>query len=1040
MFSKFFIDRPIFALVISIVIILLGVLAMPILPIEKTPDITPPTVMVNAFYPGADAETIAKTVAMPLEEKINGVEDMLYMSSKSSDDGSMTITVTFEVGTDIDMATVLVQNRVAMAESALPEDVIRQGINVSKQSTNFVMVVNVKSPEETYDTLFISNYINTQIKDVLSRVDGVGNVVVFGAQDFGMRIWMDPEKLKSRNLTTQDVVNVINEQNVQVSAGQIGAPPVNKGLQFQYTVKAQGRLSDPEEFANIILKVENGKILKLKDVARIELGAQSYASYSELDGKPCVSIGIFQLPGANALNISKTVRVEMEKLKKVFPPDIDYDMVYDATNFITASLKEVIQTLFITVLLVVLTVFVFLEDWRATLIPTAAIPVSLIGTFAAMYLFGMSINTLTLFGLVLVIGIVVDDAIVVVENVMRIMEEEKLPAKEATAKAMGQITGPVIATTLVLLAVFVPTMLIGGVSGRLYKQFAITISIATIFSSINALTLSPALCGLMLKQVDTKKRNFFFKAFNNFFSTLTNSYMTIVGSLLRKTFYVMLVFVAMGILTISGLKNLPTSFLPNEDEGFFMAQVKLPEGASLERTRVSLDKANKILLETEGVGHFITIGGFSIFDGTNSSSSGTLIAIMDPWDKRKKEHMHVENVVQKVSGQLMMIGDGFGMAIAPPPIMGLGFAGGIEMQIQVRAGLGFEALHNSGKELMFAGMSDPVLERAISVFNADVPQLFLNIDRTKAKTLDVPLTNIYHTLQTCLGGMYINDFNMFGRTFKVMAQADQQFRNELDDILQLEVRNNKGDMVPLRTLLTVAETAGPQSVTHFNLYPSSMVMGGPKPGFSSGQAMDQLASICEEQLPAGMKYEWSGISYQEQAAGSQGGIIFLMAAVFVFLFLAAQYESWSIPIAILMSVPIAIFDAVMFTMARGYDNNTYTQIGLVLLIGLASKTSILLVEFAKQYHEDGHTIMEAATAAARLRFRPILMTALSFVLGVVPLVVATGAGAAARKALGTAVFGGMLMATVVGIFMMPVFYLVVQKATDKVLRKTRKTS
>jgi HAE1 family hydrophobic/amphiphilic exporter-1 len=479
---------------------------------------------------------------------------------------------------------------------------------------------------------------------------------------------------------------------------------------------------------------------------------------------------------------------------------------------------------------------------------------------------------------------------------------------------------------------------------------------------------------------------------------------------------------------------LPTSFLPNEDEGFFMAQVKLPEGASLERTRVSLDKANKILLETEGVGHFITIGGFSIFDGTNSSSSGTLIAIMDPWDKRKKEHMHVENVVQKVSSQLMMIGDGFGMAIAPPPIMGLGFAGGIEMQIQDRAGLGFETLHNSGRGLMFAGMSDPVLARAISVFNAEVPQLFLDIDRTKAKTLDVPLTNIYHTLQTCLGGMYINDFNMFGRTFKVMAQADQEFRNEIDDILQLEVRNNKGDMVPLRTLLMVAETAGPQSVTHFNLYPSSMVMGGPKPGFSSGQAMDQLASICEEQLPAGMKYEWSGISYQEQAAGSQGGIIFLMAAVFVFLFLAAQYESWSIPIAILMSVPIAIFGAVMFTMARGYDNNTYTQIGLVLLIGLASKTSILLVEFAKQYHEDGHTIMEAATAAARLRFRPILMTALSFVLGVVPLVVATGAGAVARKALGTAVFGGMLMATVVGIFMMPVFYLVVQKVTDKVLK------
>ena len=1038
MFSRFFIDRPIFATVISIVIVILGTISIPILPIEKTPDITPPTVIVTAVYPGADAQTIAETVATPLEEQINGVEDMLYMSSQSSDDGSMSITVTFEVGADIDMATILVQNRVSMAESSLPSDVIREGINVSKRSNSIIMLVDLISPEKTYDSLFMSNYINTQIKDVLTRVDGVDGVIVFGAKDFGMRVWMDPEKLKARNLTPQDVVEVIREQNVQVAAGQIGAPPIENGLNFQYTLKARGRLVEQEEFENIIVKVEDGKILRLKDVARVELGSQSYNTYTQRDGEDCVSIGIFQLPGANALEISNSVHEEMKKLSVDFPKDVEFTITYDAAKFITASLKEVVQTLFLTVILVILTVMVFLEDFRATLIPTITIPVSIIGTFAVMYALGMSINTLTLFGLVLVIGIVVDDAIVVVENTMRIMEEEKLNAKDATKKAMLQVTGPVVATTLVLLAVFVPTALIGGVSGRLYSQFALTISIATVFSSINALTLSPALCGILLRPVDPSKRNFFFRWFNRFFSKLTNGYMIVVNSLLRRTFYAMAMVVVMVILTVAGLKVLPSSFLPNEDEGYFMSQIQLPEGASLERTRATIDNATHILENTLGVAHYITIGGFSIFDNVNASSRGTVIAIMDPWDDRKEEQLHVENVVANIDGQFKMLGDGFGVAFAPPPIIGLGFAGGFEMQIQDTAGLGMEALHNSGKVLQFAGFSDPVLASAISVFNAEVPQLRIDIDRERAKSLDVPLTNIYYTLQASLGGLYVNDFTYFGRTFKVMAQSDQEFRTQVEDVLQLEVRNNNGGMVPLKTLLKVKDAAGPQVVTHFNLFPSTMIMGQPKPGYSSGEAMDRATQICDKQFPAGMKYTWSGISFQEREAGSKGGMIFFMGAIFVFLFLAAQYESWSIPIAIILAIPVAIFGAVMFTLACGYDNNTYTQIGLVLLVGLASKTAILLVEFAKQHHEEGHTIFESAIAAARLRFRPILMTALSFVFGVFPLVIATGAGAAARRSLGTAVFGGMLVATVLGVFLMPVFYLVIQKATEKTIELEHK--
>jgi HAE1 family hydrophobic/amphiphilic exporter-1 len=1035
MFSKFFIERPVFATVISIVIVLLGALAIPKLPIEKTPNITPPTVGVQAYYPGADAKTIAETVATPLEEQINGVDNMLYMSSKSSNDGSMSLTVTFEVGTDIDMASVLVQNRVSQAQAMLPEDVVRQGVTVKKQSTGFVMMVNVVSPSETFDRVYISNYINIRLKDTLTRVPGVGEVRIFGAQDFSMRIWLDPEKLKSRNLTVLDVISAIREQNVQVAAGQIGAQPALAGQQFEYTVNTQGRLKTPEEFGAIILRSMEGRLLRLGDVARIELGAQNYSQFSWVNGKPTVGIAIIQLPGANSLDISRAVHQKMGELSKSFPADLKYEILYDTTRFISASLEEVILTLLFTVVLVILTVFVFLEDFRATLIPSITIPVSLIGTFAVMLMTDMSINILTLFGLVLVIGIVVDDSIIVVENVMRIIHEENLPVKEATVKAMEQISGPVIATTLVLLAVFVPTSLIGGVSGRLYTQFAMTISIAMLFSALNALTLSPALCGILLKPIDEEKRGWFARRFNTLFKSTRQGYMKVVQTILRKTFFVMIGFAALAAIAGFGMKEIPAGFLPDEDEGTMFMQVKLPDGASTERTRAVMLRVNDILTNTPGINSYITIGGFSLMDGIASSNAGTYFIILDPWGERKTRALQIEQILQNVQGKLFSIQDAFCIVFRPPPIMGLGFAGGFEIQVQDRAGLGFDELQKAGDALVFQGYTDSVITRVNSTFRANVPQLYVNIDRIKAKTLNVPLDTIFSTLQTCLGGMYVNDFNLFGRTFKVNAQADAAFRNNADDILQLEVRNASGQMLPLRTLATIRDSSGPQSVTHFNLYPCATVSGIAKPGYSTGQAIERVRQMCREKLPTGMDYEWSGISYQQLEAGNKALFIFFMASAFVFLFLAAQYESWSIPIAIVLTIPIALFGAIGLTWLRHYDNNIYTQIGLVLLIGLASKTAILLVEFAKQHREQGHGIIESATTAARIRFRPILMTSLAFVLGVIPLVFATGAGAVARRALGTAVFGGMLAATVIGVFMMPVFYVVVQTLTEKIKKK-----
>jgi len=1032
MISAFFINRPIFATVISILIILVGAIAIPLLPVEKTPDITPPTVVVAAIYPGANAQVIAETVATPLEEQINGVDGMLYMSSNCSDDGSMQLTVTFEVGTDVDMATVLVQNRVSMAEPLLPEEVKRYGITTQKQSTNITLVICLKSPERDFDETYMSNYVNIYLRDTLSRVPGVGSIQVFGAKDFSMRIWLKPEMLKARSLTTMDVIGAIREQNVQVAAGQIGASPSPDDQEFQYTVRTLGRLSSTEQFEDIVIKTgKDGRALYLKDVARIELGSELYNWFVEYNGAPAVGMGVFQLPGANSLEVAKEIREAMEKLSRDFPKGMEYVVAFDPTLFISESIKEVLFTLGFAIFLVVLVIYIFLEDLRATLIPAVTIPVSLIGTFAVMMLLGMSVNTLTLFGVVLAIGIVVDDAIIVVENTMRIIDEEKLAPKQAAIKAMKQITSPVIATTLVLLAVFVPTGFIGGVSGRLYSQFAMTISTATIFSTFNALTLSPALCALFLRP-SSRKHGIFFNLFNKFMGATTSGYIAVVQRITRSTFVALVLFAVLVFSTYLGFRVLPSGFLPDEDEGFLFVNVELPPGASLQRTREITDQVNQILERTPGITEYVNIGGFSLLNNVIAPNSAGYFVMLEPWDKRKEKTLSVASIAQQVQMQLFAFQDAMCFAFTPPPIMGLGMAGGFEVKVQDRSGMDLNALQQAGDGLVFAGRSNPIVTRVNSSFRADVPQLYLDIDRIKAKKLGIPLDSVFNALQANLGSYYANDLNLFGRTYKVLAQADKDFRNNVEDIPKLEVRNNQGRMVPLQTFLKVSDIAGPQNVYRHNMYPCTTVSGMARPGFSSGEAMQEMEALLAKQMPSSMGYEWSGMSFQQIQAGNKAPIIFALASVFVFLFLAAQYESWFIPIAIVLSVPLALFGAVLFTFLRGYDNNIYMQIGLVLLIGQASKTAILLVEFAKQHHEQGHSILEAATVAAGLRFRPILMTALSFVFAVVPLVIATGAGSAGRRALGTAVFGGVLVATVLGVFLIPVFYVVIQKLADAV--------
>jgi HAE1 family hydrophobic/amphiphilic exporter-1 len=967
-----------------------------------------------------------------MEEKINGVENMLYMSSKSAADGSCNITVTFEVGVDVDMATVLVQNRVNEATPVLPEEVKRQGVKVEKQSTNITLMINMVSPNGTFDELYISNYTTTRIKDVLARVNGVSKVEIMGAKDFGMRVWINPDRLRARGLTTIDLTNALREQNVQVAAGQIGGQPAPKDQPFEYSISTLGRLQTVEQFENIIVKRgEQGQLVRVRDVARVELGAQSYLWFAKLDGAPSIAVAVYPAPGANALNIAEGIKAEIDRLSADFPEDLEARILYDTTEYILQSLKEVVTTLIVAILLVVFTVFIFLQDFRTTLVPAITIPVSLLGTFAVMLTLGLSINGLTMFGLILVIGIVVDDAIVVVENTLRIIDTEGLDAKAATAKSMVEITGPVVATTLVLLAVFVPTIVMPGITGRLYRPFAITISVATLFSSLNALTLSPALCGMLLRPSVERKKGIF-GLFNRVLDSGTTKYGSIVKMLLRRSVFTAIIVGGLLVATYFGMTAMPTGFVPSEDEGYFMVAAQLPDATSLGRTEEVIDEISAILDETEGIRGVIAVGGYSLLDTVVSPNAGAFWVVLKHWDERSTPETQIQAIVDALNRRFSQIQGAMVFATRPPPIQGLGATGGFQMELQDVGGTGLELLQQVAYDLVDQGRENPILTSMNTTFRAGVPQLFLEVDREKAKRLDVPMSVIFDTLQANLGSAYVNDFNLFGRVWKVMIQADEPYRIERADITRLEVRSNSGRMIPLATLVDVQDTVGPTVQARYNLYSSASITGDAAAGYSSGQSIAAMQEIARNSMPPSMSFEWTGVTYQQLAAGGAAGFIFALAIVFVYLFLAAQYESWTLPFGIIFSVPIAILGASVLTLARGLDNNVYTQIGFVLLIGLSAKNAILIVEFANQLRQSGKTPFEAAREAARLRFRPILMTALSFILGVMPLLFASGAGAASRVALGTAVFGGMAFATVFGIFVIPWLYFVVQSLSEKI--------
>jgi HAE1 family hydrophobic/amphiphilic exporter-1 len=1033
MFSKIFIHRPIFASVISIVIVLIGGVALVALPIARYPEITPPTIEVSTVYPGANAEVVAETVATPLEKEVNGVENMAYMTSTNTSDGNMVLSVTFDVGADLDMSNVLVQNRVSVATPRLPEEVKRQGIKVKKKSPEITLMVALFSPDGEYDDVFLSNYISLYMRDELARVDGVGDVMVFGVGDYSMRVWIDPDKLKSRELSTNDVVAAIREQNIEVAAGTIGRPPAPDGQAFQYTVTTQGRLSDPAEFEEIIVRTgEEGQLTKVKDVARVELGSESYDLSCRLNGVPTAAMGIYQLPGANAIYVADGIKSKLEELKERFPEGLEYAVTYDSTDVINASISEVVETLFITLILVVLTVYVFLQNFRATLIPALTIPVSLIGTFAVMAALGFSINQLTLFGLVLVIGIVVDDAIVVVENVSRHMADGITDPKEAALKAMQEVTGPVIATTLVLLAVFVPTVFIPGITGQLFRQFAVTISIATVFSSINALTMSPALCGVLLRPPSGKKPPIWFRAFNFGLDTTTTGYIFFVKRFLRVAAVGLVAFIGVLVLAGYGFAKLPTGFVPQEDEGWAIANIQLPDAASLERTQEVLDRASAQIEQVEGVTHVLAIGGYSLLDSSRASNKASIFLTFEPWSERGTAELHQSAILRQINARLYGIQEAVAVAFAPPSLPGLGMAGGFALQLQDRSGsLDPLSLQRIADEFIADGNAQSGLDRMFTGFRANVPEIFVKVDREQVKSMGVALQEVFNTLSAALGSAYVNDFTLFKRIFKVTLQAEAKFRSSPEDITKLEVRSSSGDMVSLGSLLSVEERFGPPTVSHFNIYTAAKINGASAPGFTSGQAMDLLRQMGREKLPESMGFEWTELSYQEDRASGGTSIIFLFSIVLVYLVLAAQYESWSIPISVCLAVPTALLGAVAALMIRGIDNNVYTQIGIVLLIGLSAKTSILIVEFAKVQREEGKTIFDAAVAAARLRFRAVLMTAFSFILGVLPLLIASGAGAESRKAIGTTVFGGMVVATVVSVVSVPMLYYIIQWTSEK---------
>ncbi|WP_417457670.1 efflux RND transporter permease subunit [Kordiimonas sp.] len=1035
--SRFFIDRPIFAGVLSIVVFMAGLIAMFRLPISEYPEVVPPSIVVTAQFPGANPKVIAETVATPLEEQINGVENMLYMFSQATSDGRMTLTVTFKIGTDADLAQQQVQNRVAQATPRLPEVTRRLGVTTVKSSPDLTMVVHLRSPNERYDMLYLRNYAVLNVKDQLARIQGVGQVQIFGAGDYAMRLWLDPEKIAERGLSASEVIAAVREQNIQVAAGMIGGAPYDDGIELQLPINAKGRLGTTEEFGDIIIRAgDAGQITRLRDVARIELGASQYALRSMLDNKPAVAVPVFQAPGANAIEISNNVRATMEELKANFPEGVDYSIVYDPTVFVRGSIEAVVKTLLEAVALVVLVVIVFLQTWRASIIPLLAVPVSIVGTFALMFMFGFSINALSLFGLVLAIGIVVDDAIVVVENVERYIENGMSP-KEATYQAMREVSGPIIAISLTLVAVFVPIAFISGLTGQFYKQFALTIAISTVISAFNSLTLSPALAALLLKGHDAPKDRLtrgidavfggFFRLFNRTFKSSSDAYSGGVSKILgRKTIAVVIYAVLLG-LTYQSFEEVPQGFVPGQDKQYLVGFAQLPDGATLERTEAVIREMGEIALKEPGVQSAVQFPGLSINGFTNSSSAGIVFVTLDPFEERKGEAMSGGAIAGRLQQQFGGIEEAFIAIFPPPPVQGLGTIGGFKLQIEDRTDLGYEALNGALQQVLQKAWAAPELTGVFSSYQINVPQLYADLDRERAKQLGLNIDEIFNTMQVYLGSLYVNDFNNFGRTYQVIAQADKQYRSSAESALQLKVRNSSGDMIPLASVMTMNESYGPESAQRYNGFRAADLNGDAAPGYSSGQAQAAISKILDETLPKGMTYEWTDLTYQQILAGNTAVFVFPLCVLLVFLVLAAQYESLTLPLAVILIVPMSVLSAMAGVWLTGGDNNIFTQISLFVLAGLACKNAILIVEFARELEIQGRSIVEAAIEAARMRLRPILMTSFAFIMGVVPMVLSTGAGAEMRNVMGIAVFSGMLGVTFFGLFFTPVFYVLLRK-------------
>ncbi len=1030
MISKTFISRPKFALVISIVITIAGLISMTLLPVNMYPQITPPQVQISTSYPGASAQIVEESVIRPIEEQVNGVEDMMYIESTSTNNGTANITVYFKVGTDTDIAQVNVQNRVALAEAGLPEEVKRQGVSVKKKSSSMLLGINLYSSKDNIDAIFLSNYATNYLTEPLGRINGVASAEVMGEQTYSMRLWLRPDRMASLGLTVADVRSALQEQNTIVAAGKLGAAPTGPSQQFEYSIQAKGRLKTPEEFGQTIIRSsKDGNFVRLHDIARIEMGAASYSTSAKLNQQDTAFIVIYQLTEANATQVAEDVKARMAELAKQLPDGIEYSIPYDTTEFINRSIEEVVVTLLQAVGLVILVVFLFLQNWRATLIPTVAIPVSLVGTFAFMMMMDYSINLITLFGLVLAIGIVVDDAIIVIENVERILKEEKLPIKEAVTKAMEQVSGPIVATTLVLLAVFVPVGFMPGITGELYKQFSVTISFAVLISSVNALTLSPALCTLLLNEkamIPIK----WLAPFENIITRSTSGYSKVVNFILKRSarmaLFAVIIFAAAGWL----VKAVPTGFVPAEDQGFLFVDVQLPDAAASNRTKEVMHKLGDIIKNEPAATDFIAVSGFSLLGGAGSNNALGIVVLKD-WEERTDANLGLRAVLGRLMGQFWAMPDAQIMAFNPPSIPGLGTSAGFEFRLQDSEGREPAALSQVLNGLVYEANQRPELSNVYSTFRANVPQYFLEIDRNKAKAQGVALSDIFLTLQAQLGSLYVNDFNQFSRTYRVIMQAESQYRQNPADLQYYYVRNDEGVMVPLTTLAKLEPILGPTSLTHFNLYRSASISGQPAQGYSSGDAIDVMQELAAK-LPSGYVYEWAGQSKQEIEAGNVAPILFGLAVVFVYLFLVAQYESWTIPFSVIAAVPLALFGAMLALYVIGMENNIYAQVGLVLLIGLSTKTAILIVEFAMEERAAGKGIVEAALNAAKLRFRAVLMTALSFVLGVLPLVFASGAGAGSRISLGVTVLFGMLAATIFGTLLVPLFYTLVRAMREKV--------